>query len=171
MIYFMPMNRRQKRILTILGIVDLIVVVALGVTLGHDLWSPSPVRTDFLPAACPQGLLQALPPSLQPAVAWTPDRLDLMLNAHYAAPTPPAETPQLLWKALDSIAAMLRLGCSAPTQVTIRLTANGETVTQYHIVELEGAELAAWAAGTLSEAELATHATYRQLPSQVDGKP
>ncbi len=171
MIYFIPMNRRQKRILIIFGIVDLIVVIALGVTLGHDLWSSSPIRTDFLPAACPQGLLQALPPSLQPAVAWTPDRLDLTLNAHYAAPTPPAETPQLLWKALDGIAAMLRLGCPAPAQVTIRLTANGETITQYHIVQLDGAELAAWAAGTLSEAELATRAAYRQLSGQVDGKP
>lgn len=163
------MTRTQKLMLLILGVLDLAVIGALAGIVIHTASQvpalPTVVRVQVSP--CAQKLLDAgaalpAPFDSAPTVAWDSAQLYVTLHASYSTGAPPEESAQLLWTALDSIAAVLRDGCAVPQTITIALTAQGETETLHYLAQLAGDDIAAWMAGALPEADLAAHSHFRQ---------
>jgi hypothetical protein len=163
------MTRKQKIVLIVLGVLDVGVIAALAGIVIHSM-RPTPAAPTPVPAylsACEQSMLDALatmPASLSetPIVAWDDAHLYVTLQAVYPTATPPDESAQLLWMALDSIAAVLLDGCTVPPTITIALTAQGQTETTHYLAQLAGQDMTAWMAGTLPEADLAAQSHFRQ---------
>ncbi len=125
--------------------------------------TPIPMRI----SACEQKLLDALagmptPLSDAPAIAWDETQLYVTLKISYPTSTPPEESVQWLWTTLDSLATVLRDGCTIPQTITIALTAQGTTHAVNYLTQLSGQDVAAWIGGTLSETNLAARARFRK---------
>lgn len=163
------MTQKQKIILIILGVLDVSVIAALAGIVIHST-RPTPIAPTPIPAylsACEQHMLDVLAGMPAPlgetsVLAWDDTQLYVTLKAGYQTATPPEESAQLLWAALDSIAAVLRDGCAVPQTITIALTVQGETQTVHYLAQLAGQDVAAWMAGTLPEEDLAAQSHFRQ---------
>ena len=164
------MTRKQKRILLILGVLDFIVIGTLAAivvrTMSRTPAAPPVIQTQQI-SPCVQAMLDAcngLPAPLQDTatVAWDTKQLYITLSAVYISETPPPESAQLLWTALDEITTVLQDGCLVPETVTIALTAHGNAENVQYLAQLAGEDIAAWMAGTLPEAELAAQSHFRQ---------
>ncbi len=178
------MTRKQKYILIILGVLDFIVIGALIAIVIHAMSPTSPAAPSVVQAQispCTQAMLDAcaaLPAPFDGApwnaskgaatVAWDDAQLYITLRAVYPAATPSPESAQLLWTALDAIAAVLQSGCPAPEAVTIALTVHGNAETTQYLAQLAGQDLAAWIAGTLPEEILAAQSHFRQTSTPTD---
>jgi len=166
------MTRKQKRILIVLGMLDLVVIGVLATVIVRTMPSapapaapPDVVQAEFSP--CMQRMLDACdtlpaPFSDTATVAWDTTQLYITLDARYPSPTPPPASAQLLWMALDEVKAVLLSGCYIPETITIALTAHGNTETMQYLAQLSGQDVAAWMAGTLSEESLAAQSHFRQ---------
>jgi hypothetical protein len=169
------MTRKQKLILIILGVLNLVVIGALAVIIGRAMTAtpttpPAVVQAQISP--CMQRILDtvnALPEPFRAAprnnaatVAWDTTQLYITLYAVYPSATPPPESAQLLWTALDEVKAVLLSGCYIPDTITIALTAHGNAETVQYLAQLAGQDVAAWMAGTLSEENLAAQSRFRQ---------
>ena len=174
MLYCDVMTRKQKFILIILGALDFIVIGTLATIVVRTMSSTpvSPVaRAQVSP--CVQAMLDAcnaLPAPLQDTatVAWDTKQLHITLSAVYTGETPPPESAQLLWMALDEMATVLQDGCLVPETITIALTVHGKTEIVQYLAQLAGADITAWMAGTLPEAELAAQSHFRQTSASTD---
>ena len=157
------MTKQQKRILLILGLANILVIGLLGsiVIMSNRSTTPPPPGPAQIPQ-CPQLVLTTLPPTDSRSISWNEKLLQLTVRVHYPTAAPPPESAQYLWIALDSIAATLQQGCPVPQTINIAVTAQAETITHRHQVQLSGATVVAWANGELSELELATAAKYRR---------
>lgn len=175
MLYWDAMTRKQKRILIVLGVLDFIVIGALAAIVIHTISSTPatpPVVVQAQIPACVQTMLNActaLPAPFHntsriggPTVAWDATHLHITLHATYPTAKPPPESAQLLWTALDTVAVVLRSGCSTPEAITIALTAHGNAETVQYLAQLTGADVTAWMAGTLPEESLAAQSHFRQ---------
>ncbi|MGC9395074.1 MAG: hypothetical protein ACP5J4_09480 [Anaerolineae bacterium] len=169
------MTRKQKRILIILGVLDFIVIGTLAAivvrTMSSTPAAPPAVQAQVSP--CVQAMLDAcnaLPAPFQDTatVAWDTKQLYITLSAVYTGETPPPESAQLLWTALDEIATVLQGGCLVPETVTIALTAHGNAETVQYLAQLAGEDLTAWMAGMLPEAELAAQSRFRQTSTSTN---
>lgn len=170
MLYCGVMTRKQKLILIILGVLDLVVIGALAVIIVRTMTAtpatpPAVVQAEVSP--CMQRMLDAcnalpIPFSDTATVAWDTTQLYITLQAVYPFAAPPSESAQLLWVALDEIAVVLRSGCYIPETITITLTAHGNVETVRYLAQLAGQDVAAWMAGTLSEENLAAQSHFRQ---------
>ena len=156
------MTKQQKRILLILGLSNVLVIGLLGsvVIMSSRSVTPPPSGPAQIPQ-CPQSVLAVLPPTDSRSISWNENLLQLTIRVHYASDTPPPESVQYLWMALDSIAAALQNGCAPPQTINIAVTAQADTATYRHQVQISGTVVAAWANGELNEADLATAAKYR----------
>lgn len=162
------MTRRQKLILVILGALDFVVITLLAsVVLRAVRPSPaiSPVAVQASP--CERRLVELLSASPlftdnAPMVAWDERQLALALRVAYATSKPPEDSAQLLWDALDIVAAVAAGECSLPETVTITVDAQGETEAQRFLAQLTGPDIEDWATGKVSDATLAAQALYRQ---------
>ena len=152
------MKKWRTPIVLALVLLDVGVIGALGYTLLNPAIPAAPAVAEV--PACVQIVLSDLPPYLSPAVAWETDALTVKLTAFYAAPEPPEESAQLLWKALDSLQRATAVGCVLPPEVTLLLQAHAQTHSLSHIARLAGADITAWAGGTLSETELTKRGAY-----------
>lgn len=161
------MTRKQKIVLLILGVLDIGVIAALAGIVIHSM-RPTPVTpTPITLSACEQNMLNALaampaPLTDAPSVAWDNAHLYVTLHIAYHSATPPEESAQVLWTALDSMAAVLRDDCAIPPAITIALTAQGEAQTIHYLAQISGQDVADWMAGTLAEQDLAARAHFRQ---------
>ncbi|MCD4738321.1 MAG: hypothetical protein K8R89_03565 [Anaerolineae bacterium] len=156
------MDSRKKRLLLLLGLVDVLVVGLLGGVVWRSWPRPgSPVQPSFAP--CEHTLLAQLPGYLSPAVSWKAERLYVTFIAQYASEIPPQSSAQLLWEALDGLAAVGRRGCPLPPDVTVVVTAQGQADAIGHLAQLRGVDVTAWLAGEISQAQLAARAAYRQV--------
>lgn len=170
MLYCDVMTRKQKQILIILGILDFVVIGALAVVVIRTLTATPPAPPVVVQAQvspCMQRMLDAcnaLPaPFSDPAtVAWDTTQLYITLHATYPSATPPPESAQLLWTALDEMRAVLLSGCYIPDTIIIAVTAHGNAETMQYLAQLSGQDVAAWMAGTLSEENLAAQSHFRQ---------
>jgi hypothetical protein len=153
------MNRQKKRVLLILGCLDLIVIVLLG-WYAWQLRRPVPTPAAEIETACSQRLLRALPDYLSPTVAWTPQTLNVRMTARYPAPTPPPESAQLLWTTLDALRPLPDVGCSLPEKIVVVITAQGAAQTSGYLFRLHGADVTAWADGDLTEEGLIARGEY-----------
>lgn len=160
------MTKRQKLILILFALLDVAFIVMLGSFIYLQLHPPPPqpvIRADLSP--CAQRLLAEFG-ALNPRIAWdATNALQLAL-----APPPPDDAfgdgsaaAQALWPILDALAAQLAEDCPAPSQVTIYLTARDASGVTHHVAQIDGAKLAAWRDGDLSDALFATEARYRKL--------
>ncbi|HQE92743.1 MAG TPA: hypothetical protein PLH19_08335 [Anaerolineae bacterium] len=163
------MTRKQRIVLIILGILDVSVIAALAGSVVHSIRSTptAPTPAPLYLSACEQSMLNTLaampaPLGEMPMVAWDEGNLYVSLRAVYPTATPPEESAQLLWTTLDSMATVLRQGCTIPSTITIALTACGQTETIHYLAQLAGQDMAAWMAGTLSEEDLAAQSHFRQ---------
>lgn len=176
MLYCDAMTRKQKHILIILGVLNFVVIGALAAIVIRTMTAtsaarPTVVRVRFSP--CIQRMLDACnalpaPFSETATVAWDPTQLYITLNARYPAPTPPPESAQLLWPALDQIKTVLSSECHIPETITIAVTAHGSEGTVQYLAQLAGQDVAAWMAGTLSEENLAAQSHFRQTSISRD---
>lgn len=172
MLYCDVMTRKQKLILIVLGVLDLVVIGVLAAVVFRTMPSapapaapPDVVQAQFSP--CMQKMLDACdalpaPFSDTATVAWDTTQLYITLDARYPTATPPPESAQLLWTALDELSAVLLSGCYIPETITIALTAHGSVGTGQYLAQLAGQDVAAWMAGTLSEESLAAQSHFRQ---------
>ncbi len=170
MLYCDAMTRKQKHILIILGVLDLVVVGALAIIVVRTMTAtpaapPSIVQAHVSP--CVQRMLEscnALPApfSETATVAWDTTQLYITLHAAYPTATPPSDSAQLLWTALDEMAVVLKSGCYTPETIIIALTAHGNAETVQYLAQLAGQDVTAWMAGTLSEENLAAQSHFRQ---------
>ena len=169
------MTRKQKRILIILGVLDFIVIGALAAVVIRTM-APTPAAPPVIQAQvspCVQAMLDAcnaLPAPFRndAAVAWNAQQLYVTLSAAYPAATPPPESPQLLWMALDEMATVLRGKCLVPETITVALTVHGNAETVQYLAQLAGEDVVAWMAGTLPETELAAQSHFRQTSTSTD---
>ncbi len=159
------MTQRQKLILILFGLADLIVIGLLfSVALrSGGPTSPPPSTVPAPIAQCPRQVLDTLPPLTYASVIWEEDQLQLSLYLNYATTTPPDDSAQYLWLGLDSIAGALSADCPLPPAVTITITARGVGKVHRHQAQVSGETMRAWANHTLSDAELAAQAQYRRL--------
>lgn len=173
MLYCGAMTRKQKRILIILGILDFVVIGVLATIVVRTMTAapavpPTPiVIVQTRVSRCIQTMLDtcnALPAPFSDtaSVAWDTEQLYITLHAAYASATPPPESAQLLWTALDEMKAVLQSGCYTPETITIALTAHGNTDTVQYLAQLSGQDVAAWMEETLSEESLAAQSHFRQ---------
>ncbi len=154
------MDARKKRLLWGLGLVDMLVIGLLGSVVWQHRPQPSlPGQPSFAP--CEHALLAQLPGYLSPAVSWKAEQLYITFIAQYAGAIPPQSSAQLLWEALDGLAAVERRGCLCPQNVTVVVTAQGAEETLAHLAQLRGVDVTAWQTGEISPAQLAERATYR----------
>ena len=164
------MTRKQKYFLIVLGVLDIIVIGILAAIVFRTM-TPTPAmppaveQAEFSP--CMQRMLDACdalpaPFSDTATVAWDTTQLYITLDARYPTATPPPESAQLLWTALDELSAVLLSGCYIPETITIALTAHGSVGTGQYLAQLAGQDVAAWMAGTLSEESLAAQSHFRQ---------
>lgn len=165
------MTPQQKRILLILGSVDVLVVLLLGGIVLYSMRAPpappAPVPTV---APCARRLLDAYPARAHPQVSWTPEalRIDLVFvntltntstNSDGAIQQQGA---QYLWEMLDILAPHLDAACPTPQVVILTVTTGGESdAPARHIAEFQGEDIEAWARGRLHEDALAAQARYR----------
>ncbi|MEA3309184.1 MAG: hypothetical protein U9Q70_06705 [Chloroflexota bacterium] len=156
------MKACQKQLLLGLGLVDILVMGLLGsVIWRHRPRTSLPAQPSFAP--CEQMLLARLPGYLSPAVSWKTEQLYVMFVAQYASADPPASSAQLLWEALDGLAAVGRRGCLFPADVTVVVTAQGQESTLGHLARLRGTDVTAWRTGEISAEQLAARAGYRLI--------
>ena len=162
------MTRKQKLILIILGVLDIAVITLLANVVIRSL-SPTPAASPIVVQAspCEQRLIElaaTTPPFTAgiPKVAWNNRQLTIALRVMYSTATPPKDSAQLLWTALDTLAKVVREGCALPETIIITIDAYAETETQQFLVQLAGADIKDWLAGVLSEEALAAQAHYRQ---------
>lgn len=164
------MTRKQKRILIILGILDFVVIGVLAAVVIRTITAKPPTPPVVVQAQispCMQRMLDACemlpaPFSNTASVAWDTTQLYITLHATYPTTTPPAESAQLLWTALDELKAVLLSGCYVPDTITIALTAQGSTETIQYLAQLSGQDVSAWMTGTLPEENLAAQSHFRQ---------
>lgn len=157
------MKQRQKIALLALGLFVLIVVSGLGAYIwSHSRSAAVPER--FL-SPCLQIVLEEIPATLSPAIAWEPEQLHITLTALYGTPTPPESSAQLLWTALDGLGRATRTGCVVPRQITLVVHAHGTQENVSHVTTLQGEDVAGWAQGILTPEQLAARAAYRQIKS------
>ena len=170
------MTRKQKYILLILGVLDFIVIGTLAAivvrTMSRTPPAPSVIQMPQI-SPCVQAMLDAcnaLPAPLQDTatVAWDAKQLYITLSAVDTGETPPPESAQLLWTALDEIAAVLQDGCLVPETITIALTVHGNAETVQYLAQLAGEDVTAWMAGTLPEAKLAAQSHFRQTSTSTN---
>lgn len=159
------MTPRQKRILIIFGLADLVVIGLLfGVIFRSGRPAPAPAPTAATQVApCPRQVLETLPPLTYASLIWEADRLELSLYLNYPTATPPDDSAQYLWLGLDSIAGALSETCPPPPVVAIHVTARGVQKVHRHQAQFSGEVVQSWAAHTLSDAELAAQAQYRRI--------
>ncbi len=161
------MTKQQKKILIILGILNLLIIGGMvGAVLYNMAQRPPVTATPFQQNPCVTALLNTLPPEIASRqVAWDPQRIELKLYLVYSVETPPESSAQYLWTGLESIASVLRTeGCEAtPATVTVFVTARGQITTQHHVAQVDGEKLRAWSEGALSDTELADIALYRKV--------
>ena len=179
-LYCEAMTRKQKLILIILGVLDFIVISALiaivvhtsNTRAIHSIPAASPnVQAQLSP--CTRAMLETcaalpLPFDNAPAVAWDATHLYVTLRATYPAATPPQESAQLLWTALDAIAAVLQNGCTTPETITIALAAYGNAESVQYLAQFAGSDVAVWVEGTLPEDALAAQSRFRQTRISTD---
>lgn len=164
------MTRKQRYILIILGILDFVVIGVLATVVVRTM-TTTPVKPVVVVqtrvSRCIQGMLDmcnALPSPFSDTatVSWNETQLYITLHATYPTATPPLESAQLLWTALDEMKAVLMSGCYIPETIAIALTARGNAETVQYLAQLSGQDVAAWIAGTLSEESLAAQSHFRQ---------
>jgi hypothetical protein len=169
-LYWDAMTRKQKQILIILGVLDFVVIGALAAIVVRTTIATSVAPTVIVQtkvARCLQTMMEtcnALPAPFNDtaSVAWDMTQLNITLHAVYPTATPPPESAQLLWTALDETAAVLKSGCYVPDTITIALTARGNAETVQYLAQLAGQDVSAWMAGTLSDENLAAQSHFRQ---------
>lgn len=174
MLYCDAMTRKQRYILIILGILDFVVIGALSAVVFRTMTAKPPAPPVVVPAQispCVQRMLDtcnALPTPFNgtASVAWDATQLRITLHATYPSATPPSESAQLLWTALDEMKAVLLSGCYIPDTITIALAAHGNTENVQYLAQLSGQDVAAWMAGTLSEESLAAQSHFRQTSAK-----
>lgn len=159
------MTQRQKLILILFGVADLIIVgLLLSVVFRSGrLVAPPPPTFATQIAPCPRRVLDTLPPLAYASIMWEDDQLQLSLYLNYTTDTPPDDSGQYLWLGLDSIAGVLSEECPPPPSVTINVTAHGVGKVHRHQAQFSGETVQAWANHTLSDADLVAQAQYRRL--------
>ncbi len=163
------MSRLQKVIVLIFGLLDIGVLIFLGNMIIWQFMTPAPEPPPTLPsqiAPCPQIILDTLPQTFQPAVAWD-QQLHITLHTTYTTTEVPTDSAQHLWTALDAVATSLHAGCPAPYTVTLSITAHSISETQHHIARVKGQDILDWTIGNLSSETLAAKAAYRQVDTAV----
>lgn len=165
------MTRKQKGVLLILGMLNLIVILGVGSIILHDAWqtisAPPPPLVMVTPTACEQQLLAAFPATMHPASTWTQQQLMVQLAL---AESPGPENAQHLWAVLDTLAAIFQEDCPVPETVVIAVSVGSE-IQHRHLVQLSGTDIAAWLAGDLSEDALAAQSRYRHIIEVAPGEP
>jgi hypothetical protein len=165
------MTPQQKRILLILGGVDVLVVLLLGGIVLYSMRAPPapPVPIPTV-APCARRLLDAYPAHAHPQVSWTPEVLRIDLVFLSTPPNTPTNSDgtiqqqgaQYLWEMLDILVPHLDAACPTPQVVILTVTTGEESgAPARHVVEFQGEDIAAWARGTLREDALAAQARYR----------
>lgn len=152
------MTRRQKLILIVLGVLDLIVIAGLAtivVRQTNQMVKPAAIVLPDDP--CAEALLSALVTTDRAVtVAWTPDVAHLRVDLATAQRDIPGE--QYLWITLDALPAPLPTSCPIPKTMLLSIyVPSGE----HHTAQIDGHSLVYWLAGVHSDEVLASHARYR----------
>ena len=168
------MTRKQKLILLAFAIADIVVIVLFGTIVLRTL-SPAPTVSPIQVqvSSCEQSVVDTfshLDVSLAGAaqqVAWNQEQLYLALTVTYQTDTPPVESAQLLWTALDDVAGVFNEACPVPETVILAITARGTTTTIQHLAQVTGQDMAAWQLGNLSDEALAAQTHYRHVTNDA----
>ncbi|MBN1486901.1 MAG: hypothetical protein JW981_04615 [Anaerolineae bacterium] len=158
------MTRYQKAMLLVFALLDVAVFVLLGGIALKSMQPPPP--TPFIQAyiePCPQTVLEALPETLEPRLAWNETELNLGIQVVYTMTTSQDTSAQYLWTVLDAVADSLRAGCTPPTTLTLAVTVQATEKAYRHIARLNGLDVLDWTKGNVSDEELAARATYRRV--------
>lgn len=160
------MNKKQKRILIIFGLLDIIAISLMVSVVIKNLTqnapaSPTTQATQISP--CAQDILKQLSIYTNPAVVWDDTQLSLAFTMTYSQPIPPKDSVQYLWIGLDTIANTAKETCPPPPLIIITATAKGTVETHHHTAQLTGTDVVAWFEGELAENQLAEQTRYRQV--------
>ncbi len=163
------MSRRQKLLLAILGLADLLVILAMGLyVFNHTRASPPPTPPEEQPvlSACTAYLLDSLADTGGSVViSW--DDTAALINVTFPETTIREEVPQLLWIVLTNLSPQLSDVCPLPDTIQLQAVMPGPRVTHRHAIELSGAALNDWLSKEITDAELATRSRYRDLSDDL----
>ncbi len=161
------MTQRQKRVLVVLAVVDLLLVVGLGAfALTHRgsasgdsaasatlVTEPSPCATFLLESATRAGWTARVSESDTSLV------YEVTIAAQQGAT---AGDVDVVWSVLEAHSPEYAEVCGVRDTVTLSVLVPGDSGSHRAVtVELQGAVLARWLQGTASDAELAAQARYR----------
>ena len=156
------MNRRQKLILAILAVADVLVIGLMAVVVvtqsGRALPDLAPIPT---PSPCVVYLLDSL--------SWTKGSArvstvgdNLLVQVAVAQPPDASRvSPQILWTILDSLSPEFRQRCGTPERLTLMVDYPTLPVPQQYTAEISGESLVAWLQGLITDDELAAANHYR----------
>ncbi|MGC9469071.1 MAG: hypothetical protein ACP5HS_10805 [Anaerolineae bacterium] len=163
------MSRRQKLILAILALADLLVILGLGAVVLRsgatdlDRGIPEPDATPM--SVCAQTVLDALARTgAEATVAWPEpgEAMPAVVKVHYRPDAlPPDLSPQLVWLVVDSLPPTLLETCTVPSTVTLLVEAIAPDGTRRYAVEINGEALTAWLQNDLDDEALAAQSRYR----------
>jgi hypothetical protein len=155
------MTNRQKLILIVLGVLDLIVIAGLVIIVVRQTRQIArPAVTLPLDDPCAEALLSAMVTTDRAVtVAWSPDVAHLTVDLTAERRDTPGE--QHLWIILDAIPAPLPASCPVPETIllSVQVPSGGR-----HTVQIDGEDLANWLAGVHSDEDLVNRARYRTSP-------
>lgn len=181
MLYWLAMNRKQKRILGLLALANIIVIGLLAgyviITTLQDRPAapPSPTVTrDAVgtPAGIPGGIPTGdLPPCTRYLMeTWTlpgqsvqvrRDQAHAWVDLTLTSGADETPTPQLLWLTLDLLTQDLIDVCPDLSTLTLTVSIAEDDRIQHYVAEIEGAALSAWLRDESKDDEFATTVRYR----------
>ena len=164
----MPMTQRQKRIIVILAIADIIVILALvGLVTQATNTRTSPDAPLSTPAQSPQTCQwQATQLLARTGIAGTVALTsEGPLRFHLDYPLAPDQTvedaAQSVWTAFDvALALQKKAGCAFFTHVEVTILAHNGRHTAQISANVSAADLAAFGDGELSEEQFLERVTY-----------
>ncbi len=165
------MTKRQKQVLIVMAMVDLLVVVGLGAyALAHRGLSPgtSAARETPMPrlSPCVAFLLESAERAGWTARVSESDTTvlyEVTMAASQAAFAAEADSQaDAVWSVLDSLSPEYADVCGRCETVVLNvIVANGAGSSGAVMAELQSVTLARWLQGTLSDSELAAQSRYR----------
>ena len=163
------MNKKQKIVLIIFAIVDVIIVAVLAGTILRT-WSSYPaslVQSSQL--SCADYYLNALQTAdRQVTFALQNDAITITVSL---PATEDLDDAELLWTLIDQvgqIAPKTKVICQEPRFLTIQLNVSRENVTNNHITIITLDDLIQWTQGNVSEEYFAANIKYRQIAVTPD---
>ena len=166
------MNKKQKTILIVFAVVDIVIVAVLAVTI-FKTWTSYPVSMVQLPqASCANYFLDNLHTNdRQVTFSMKKDVIYLTVSHQAGKTSENLDDAELLWSLLDQLALIvpnLKEMCQEPHSLAIQLNVSRQNATNNHMSIILIEDLVLWSQGKVSDEYLAANIKYRQMSVASD---